>query len=330
MTPVEGPALGISTSKPMVSIVFSFRNEAENLSELVACCRKSLEPVTADFELIFVNDASTDGSLDHLKRLRGTEARIKIVNMSRRFGVAPCLWAGLRYSRGAAVVTMDADLQDPPELLPSIIEKWKDGADVVNTVRLSRAGESAFKMWATRAAYWILHKVSDVRLPIEAGDFKLLSRRVVDHLIRLNEKDPFTRGLVTWVGFNQVFLPYHRDKRFSGETHFPLYGTGPVKTFLSGLVSFSDAPLQVSLILGLLVSAGAFLFILVIFVMKFLGTNVSGWYTIMATILFLGGTQLIVLGALGLYLGRVYSEVKNRPPYIVESTLGLDESQTPR
>lgn len=307
-----------------LSVVFSFRNEEENIPELLDRCGRVLAGITSDYELIFVNDASTDRSVDILIAARKKDPRIKSINMSRRFGVAPCVWAGLRHSRGQGVVMMDADLQDPPELIPDLVKKWREGAAVVNTVRLSRAGESKLKLWLTRRAYHILRRASTVGLQVEAGDYKLFDRSVVRELLRLNEKDPYPRGLVAWVGFKQETVHYHREKRFSGETHFPLWGTGPFKNFLAGLLSFSEAPLHVSLVLGFLVSGGAFLYLAAVVIMKVLGMNIPGWSAIMATLLFLGGTQLLVLGVLGLYIGRIYGESKGRPNYIIESMSGIE------
>jgi len=188
----------------LVSVVLSFRNEEEVLKELVHRLANVFEPITQDYELIFVNDASSDNSLDVLKTMSLEDSRIKVINMSRTFGVSQCALAGMAYASGQAVITMDADLQDPPEVIPELIDKWREGADVVYTVRKSRAGESRMKLKVTDWAYRILRLTSEIDMPIESGDFKLMSRRVVNSLIRLNEKDPFLRGMVRWVGFKQV------------------------------------------------------------------------------------------------------------------------------
>lgn len=308
----------------LVSVVISFRNEEPVLKELVGRLHGSLGVVTEDYELIFVNDASTDRSLEILRVLSEEDSRVKVINMSRNFGVSQCALAGIAYSSGDAVVTIDADLQDPPELIPELIEKWREGSDVVYTVRNSRAGEPSIKLKVTRWAYKVLRVTSDIDLPIESGDFKLMSRRVVEALIRLNEKDPFLRGLVRWVGFKQTPVYYLRSARFAGESHFRFYGRRAVWNFVSGLTSFSLLPLQAALALGFAVSTGAFLYLIGVFVMKYLGWNLPGWSAIMATMLFLGGTQLITIGVLGLYLGKIYEETKGRPNYIVESLIGLD------
>jgi len=311
----------------LVSVVLSFRNEEEVLKELVHRLAKVFEPITQDYELIFVNDASSDNSLDVLKTMSLEDSRIKVINMSRTFGVSQCALAGMAYASGQAVITMDADLQDPPEVIPELIDKWREGADVVYTVRKSRAGESRMKLKVTDWAYRILRLTSEIDMPIESGDFKLMSRRVVNSLIRLNEKDPFLRGMVRWVGFKQVPTYYSRDARFAGESHFNFYGRKAVWNFVSGIASFSLLPLHGALLLGFAVSLGAFLYLIGVFVMKYWGWNLPGWSAIMATMLFLGGTQLITIGVLGIYIGKIYEEAKGRPSYIVESLIGLQDKR---
>jgi len=310
-------------SEILVSVVMSFRNEEPVLGELYSRLTGALRTVTDKYELIFVNDASTDNSLSLLKEMSRRDPRVKVINMSRTFGVSQCALAGLAYSSGEAVVTIDADLQDPPELIPELIDKWREGADVVYTVRRSRAGESSIKLRVTRWAYRVLRFASDVDMPIESGDFRLMSRRVVNALVRLNEKDPFLRGLVRWVGFKQTPVYYERAARFAGESHFAFYGRKAVWNFVSGLASFSLLPLHAALLLGFAVSIGAFLYLVGVFIMKYLGWNLPGWSAIMATMLFLGGTQLITIGVLGIYVGKIYEEAKARPNYIVESLVGL-------
>src|SRR5688572_20275114 len=305
----------------LVSVVLSFRNEEEVMQELIQRLKKAFVSITENYELIFVNDASNDNSLPVLQNLAAQDPRIKVINMSRTFGVSQCALAGITYASGEAVITMDADLQDPPEVIPELIEKWREGADVVYTVRKTRAGESPIKLKVTAWAYRVLRLTSEIDMPVESGDFKLMSRRVVNSLVRLNEKDPFLRGLVRWVGFKQVPVHYSREARFAGESHFAFYGRKAVSNFMSGLASFSLLPLHVALLLGFAVSIGAFFYLIGIFVMKYLGWNLPGWSAIMATVLFLGGTQLITIGVLGIYVGKIYEEAKGRPNYIVESLI---------
>ena len=320
-------------SGPTLSVVFSFRNEQEVLAELIRRCRKVLDGecakgVLTDYELVFVNDDSTDRSLEILHEHAVGRRDIKIINMSRNFGVAPCTMAGLEHARGDAVVYMDADLQDPPETLPEMIAVWQgpQRPDVVHTMRLSRAGESRIKLAVTRIGYHILRNLATVDLQIEAGDFKLLSRRAVDQLIQMSEKNPYLRGLVSWIGFKQTIVHYHRERRFAGQTKFPILCWPVVRHFLnSAMISFSDIPLKLAAVSGFMVFLGAFAFIGWIILEKFRGHNIPGWSAIMVTMLFLGGLQQLFLGFLGLYIKSIYVETKRRPNYIVESKYGFEQ-----
>ncbi len=308
----------------LLSIVFSFRNEEEVFPELLKRVRNTLNPLDLGYELIFVNDASTDGSLELLMKYREQDERIKIINMSRRFGNTPCVMAGLRLAKGDAVIYMDADLQDPPELIPLLLEKWKEGADVVHTTRTKRKGENPFKMWLTKQAYKIINFVSNIDIPQNTGDFKLLSRRAVNELIKLNEYEPFMRGIVRWIGFKQVQVFYERESRFAGETHYSLLRSiNPVKEFIRGITSFSELPLYFALIIGFIVSLGSFIYLFIIIVTKLMGMHLPGWPALMVTILFLGGIILFTIGVQGMYLARMYQDIKNRPPYIIESKVGF-------
>ena len=311
---------------PLISIVLSFRNEEEVIPELMRRLRQVLARLPVNYELIFVNDASTDGSLQLLLREAKEDPRVKIINLSRRFGVAEGFWAGMRYARGAAVITMDTDLQDPPEVIPELVEKWRGGAEVVYTVRTRRKGESRGKVLLTRLAYKIIRLVASEDLPVESGDFKLMGRRVVDQLLRLNEKDPYLRGLVTWMGFKQTPVYYQREARFKGRTHFPLLRSkGPILTFMTGLTSLSVVPLIAFLALGLLLTAAAAILGLVFCAMKIFALGAPQWWWWLITALGLfSGVQLMGIGTVGLYLGRVYKDVRNRPRYIVESTIGFE------
>ena len=287
-------------ARPLVSVVLSFRNEAENIPTLVARIDKAFEPVDADYEAIFVNDASTDGSLALLTKERQRNARIKIVNMSRRFGVAEGVLAGMSVSRGDAIVYMDADLQDPPEIIPLLLDRWRQGADVVHTVRTHRHGENPLKMAATRLAYRLIQLGSSIRLPVDAGDFKLLSRAAVDHLLRLRESDPYLRGLVVWLGFNQVSIPYERESRHAGRTHFPFFSRNPWKTFTMGMTSFSFMPIYACFALA---AAG----LVAALVLAFRGS------TVMAALTFFWATIIASIAVVGTYVIRVYKDVRGRP-----------------
>jgi dolichol-phosphate mannosyltransferase len=281
-------------------------------------------------ELIFVNDASTDSSELILRAHAVGNDDIRIINMSRNFGVSPCVLAGMEFSSGDLVVYMDADLQDPPELIPQMIAaiKSEPGVSVIHTVRTDRAGETWFKLALTRLAYHILHMSSTIKLPIETGDFKLLSREVVDHLVAMKEKRPFMRGLVCWVGFKQKSVSYAREARFSGDTKFPPLSQMVIGNFLdSALISFSDAPLRLATLAGLVTSILAVLYTLWVLIEKFRGHNLPGWSAIMVAVLFLGGAQLFCIGLQGLYISSIFHETKRRPNYIVKDTFGFKASK---
>jgi dolichol-phosphate mannosyltransferase len=296
---------------PLVSVVLSFRNEAGNIPVLIARLNAMFVAEAIDYELVFVNDASTDGSLDILLRERERNPRVKVLNMSRRFGVAEGVLAGMAAARGDAVIYMDADLQDPPEVIPQMIARWRGGADVVHTVRTRRHGESAFKMFATRVAYRIIQYGSAIELPVDAGDFKLLTRKAVDRLLEVREADPYLRGLVVWLGYTQVFVPYERDARHAGRTHFPFFSRNPWKTFALGLTSFSFMPIYICLILavgGLLVAAA----------LALTAARTA------ALIVFLWAVLMGAVGTVGVYIIRIYKDVRGRPPFIVASRVGFE------
>lgn len=318
------------TYQPLISVILSFRNEAQVLPELIRRLQNSLRPLPMRYELIFVNDTSTDNSLEILLKARETDPGIKILNMSRRWGVCECTLAGIAHARGDAVIMMDTDLQDPPELLPELIAKWQQGADIVNTVRRSRAGEPAVKMLMTRCAYRLIRMISSIDLPVEAGDFKLLSRRATDQIVKLqHESQPYLRGLARWVGFNQAEVVYDRQPRLAGETHYSLLKSfNPLRTFMSGLISFSAVPLYAITLLGL--------------VMLFF--TACGWIYAGIAALFnwppylgrasflwpftLGSMQIFCLGIIGIYLGKIYNVVLARPNYIVADRIGFENEDS--
>jgi polyisoprenyl-phosphate glycosyltransferase len=295
--------------RPLISVVLSFRNEADNIPILIERLEAMLAGENVEYEIVFVNDASTDASLSLLLGERQRNPRVKIVNMSRRFGVAEGVIAGMATSRGDAVVYMDSDLQDPPEVIPRLIERWRQGADIVHTVRTRRHGENALKMAATRLAYRLIQFGSSIELPVDAGDFKLLSRPAVDHLLRLRESDPYLRGLVVWLGFNQVCIPYERDSRHAGRTHFPFFSRNPWKTFTTGLTSFSFMPIYVCFALAAAGLAAALLLAL-------------AGSPFIATLTFFWATTIGAVAVIGTYLIRVYKDVRGRPAYIIESVIG--------
>jgi polyisoprenyl-phosphate glycosyltransferase len=316
--------------RPLLSIVLSFRNEEEVLPELIRRLQQAAAGLPADCEFIFVNDVSTDRSLELLTQAARTDRRVKVVNLSRRFGVVEGFLAGMSYARGGAVVTMDSDLQDPPELIPELVEKWLAGWDVVYTVRLSRAGESRLKTFLTRQAYKLIRLAANEDLPVEAGEFRLITRRVMVEVLKLNENDPYLRGLVWYMGFKRTPVHYHRAARAGGETHFPLLRSkGPLLTFASGLTSFSVLPLVAFVVLGLGLTSLAAVAALALGVMKLLAIAVPGWGWIITALAFFTGLQLMGIGTVGVYVGRAYRDVRNRPRYLVASTVGFEDSAGP-
>ena len=312
----------------LISVVLSFRNESENLPELIRRLELVFAAESADYELIFVNDASTDGSLDLLLKARERNKAVKILNMSRRFGNTPCVLAGFGKARGDAVVYMDTDLQDPPELIPQMIRQWREGADIVHTTRTVRKGENAFKMWLTRQAYKAINGLSDITILQNTGDFKLISRRALDEILKLSEFDPYLRGLVAWVGFKQAQVFYERDARFAGETKYSLWRSlNPYKEFLRGITTFSTIPLYFALFLGILVSALSFVLFAVMVLTALVSASCSGqfWTQIQPGItLLLGGIILLTVGILGIYVGRIHREAIDRPRYIISEFIGED------
>jgi len=316
---------------PEISVILSFRNEEACLPELISRLRKVLADERRagrirGHELIFVNDASTDASEMILRAHAVSNDDIRIINMSRNFGVSPCVLAGMERSSGDVVVYMDADLQDPPELIPELLRAWKSepGVGVVHTVRTNRAGESRLKLGITHLGYRILHMSSSIKLPMQAGDFKLLAREVVDHLVAMREKRPFLRGLVCWVGFKQKTVSYAREARAGGATKFPVISFKVINNFFdSALISFSDAPLRLATVAGLVVSVLALSYIVWVLIEKYRGHNLPGWSAVMTAVLFLGGTQLLCTGLQGLYISSIFQESKRRPNYIVKDMFGF-------
>jgi len=309
----------------LISVVFSFRNEAGNIPALIKRTKEALSKSHVQSELIFVNDCSDDGSAELLIEYAKKDESIKVINMARRCGVSPCVLAGFAHANGNAVIYLDADLQDPPEMIPQMIEEWRKGCDVVNTTRLARHGETRIKMWITKLGYRILRLLSDTEIPMNTGDFKLLSRRVVNELLKLNEYDPFLRGLVRWVGFKQVQIFYERQARHAGTTHFQLMSSSHAKVLISGITSFSSKPLYISFVVGLFVSLGAFTYLIAIILTRMIWhMHLPGWPSEMVTVLFLGGLNLLSNGILSIYVAKISREAKRRPNWIVDNVINLD------
>lgn len=309
--------------KPLLSIVVPCYNEEavieETLKQLKTLC---VQLTTVEVELIFVDDGSQDKTRILLRNYAAEDARIRLIGFARNFGHQIAVTAGIDAAAGDAVVLIDADLQDPPELIHAMLAKWREGYDVVYGTRTDREGESAFKVATARAFYRLLNRLSDVPIPLDTGDFRLMSRAVVDILRAMPEHDRFVRGMVSWVGFKQIALPYKRARRFAGESKYPLRKM--LRFATDGILSFSTKPLQMSVGLGLFCAFLALIGILYALGLRlFTDIWVEGWTALMIAILFLGGVQLICVGILGEYIGRIYSEVKHRPLYVVEEYLGF-------
>ncbi|MGH7340359.1 MAG: glycosyltransferase family 2 protein, partial [Candidatus Rokuibacteriota bacterium] len=256
-----------------------------------------------------------------------TDPRVRLIKFSRNFGHQIAITAGIDYARGDCVVVIDADLQDPPEVIAPMVEKWREGYDVVYGLRADRAGEGRLKLATAAMFYRLLRRLTRIDIPVDVGDFRLMSRRATDQLKQLREKDRFVRGLVTWIGFRQTGVPYLRDRRYAGETKYT-YGK-MIKFALDGITSFSTVPLRLATWLGYGASAFAFLYLLSVFVQKAIGITIEGWATVMVAMLFLGGVQLVCLGIIGEYLGRVFNELKPRPMYVIEELRGPLEASLP-
>jgi glycosyltransferase involved in cell wall biosynthesis len=276
----------------------------------------------ADFELVFVDDGSRDRTLEMLCSLQATDRRVRVVAFSRNFGHQLAVTAGLEHARGDAVILIDADLQDPPEIIGDMLLRWRQGVDVVYGVRAEREGETAFKLWTAKAFYRAINRVSDVAIPVDTGDFRLMDRAVVDALLSMPERDRFIRGMVAWLGFRQEAVPYKRAARLAGETKYPLRRM--LHFALDGILSFSLAPLRLAIWMGFVTAGVAALGLIYALFMRVL-TNiwVPGWTLLFIACSSIGGIQLIFLGILGEYVGRTYGEVKRRPLYVVRERLGF-------
>lgn len=308
---------------PTISIVLPVFNESQTLPALYARLAGVMRRLGESYELVFVNDGSRDGSLDVLKKLAAEDSKMRVVSLSRNFGHQMAITCGLDRARGAAVIVMDADLQDPPELIPTLIERWREGYDVVYAVREERQGESLFKRATAALFYRLIRRLSRVEIPADTGDFRLLSRRAVEGLRATTERNRFVRGLVGWIGYRQTGVRFVREERAAGETKYPFRKM--LKFAIDGITSFSFVPLQMATYFGFLISGASFLYIVYAVLQKLLTDRpVTGWTSLMVAMLFLGGVQLITLGIIGEYIGRIYEEVKQRPLYLVDETFGFE------
>ena len=313
----RGPA-----PRPAISVIVPVFNEEAVISEFYRRMTAVFESIAEQWEMVCVNDGSSDASLSMLLAMREQDARIKIVDFSRNFGQQLALTAGMDYAQGDAVVIIDADLQDPPELIEDMIAKWREGYEVVYAVRADRRGESRFKLWTASAFYRLLHRITDVEIPVNTGEFRLMDRQVVLAMRRLREQHRFMRGLSSWVGFRQIGIEYQRAERFAGDTKYPL--SKMLRLTLDAITSFSYIPLRLSTYFGFFLALLSLLGIIVTMVLRLSGNNAFiGQASTLVAVLFLGGIQLIFLGIIGEYLARIYDDVKARPLYIVSRAYGF-------
>ncbi len=317
-------------TNPVLSIVVPVFNETTIITAFHQRLTAVLDTIPFPSEIVYVNDGSTDNSVDILKKIRENDARVALVDLSRNFGKEIALSAGLDHTHGDAIVVIDADLQDPPELIPKLIQEWQRGFDVVFAKRTSRAGETWFKKITAHFFYRLLHKLSPIEIPIDTGDFRLLSRRTVEALKLLRETHRFMKGLFAWVGYPQIAVEYERDRRYGGESKWNYWKLWNLA--IEAITSFSIAPLKLATYLGFTTAFGSFIYALfIIYKTLVFGDPVQGYPSIMVVILFLGGIQLVTLGIMGEYLGRTFVETKQRPLYLVkdyEAPNFLDSRET--
>jgi len=278
------------------------------------------------YELIFVNDGSRDATHEILAQLQQHDSHVRILRLSRNFGHQVAVTAGLEQSTGDAVVIIDADLQDPPELIPELVARWQEGNHVVYGIRTDRDGESKFKLWTAKVFYRLINRLSETKMPLDAGDFRLLDRKVVDVLNAMPERARYLRGMVSWAGYRQVSVPYERAARHAGETKYPLRKM--IRFAMDGITSFSLVPLKVAIWTGFIAIWIAVLGIVVAILDRLFEKGLTrGWASLFVAILFMGGIQLVSLGIIGEYLGRIYTEVKRRPLYAVQERLGFGNAE---
>lgn len=312
--------------QPVFSIIAPVYNEHETLPELHRRMHAVMDALGEEWELVLVDDGSQDGSGELIRKLAVEDPRVRPVIFARNFGHQLAVTAGMDHSRGQAVVVIDADLQDPPEVIPELIAKWREGYEVVYAVREAREGESRFKLWTASLFYRFIHAVAEVDIPLDAGDFRLLDRKVVDVLGEMREHNRFLRGMSAWVGFRQVGVPYQRAARFAGESKYPLRKM--IQLALNGIIGFSFFPLRLVAMVGLGFTGLSVLAFIVMLILHIVGTaGAWGLDAILLAIFFVGGVQLVALGMLGEYLGRTYDEARGRPLYILRE--GPDDAKNP-
>lgn len=308
------------------SIIVPVYNEEEVIMETYRRLTKVMDSTGEPYEILFVNDGSRDQTFQLAEEICKGDPRIRVINFSRNFGHQIAVTAGMEYSKGQAVVIIDADLQDPPEVIPLMIEKWKAGYDVVYGKRLKRKGETFFKKATAKLFYRFLNHMTNVDIPVDTGDFRLIDRKVCDTMNSLTEKNRYVRGLVSWVGYRQTGVEYVREERFAGETKYPLKKM--LKLAGDAMLSFSYKPLKIAGLVGGLLSAASFIYLIIIIYQRlFTDTTITGWASTLVVMLFFNGVTLVMHSITGEYIGRIYEETKNRPLFIVRDTIGFEDKQ---
>ena len=308
-----------TSEQPVYSIIAPVFNEEETLPHFYRRVVDVMEGIGESFELVLINDGSSDGSFLRMQDLHQRDPRVRVIDFSRNFGHQIAISAGLDHARGRAVIVIDADLQDPPEVIPELIKHWKGGAEVVYAQRSRRKGETRFKLLTAAAFYWLIARITSVNIPHDTGDFRLLDRRVVDALVKMREHHRFMRGLSAWVGFRQEAVFYERHERFAGKTKYTLRKM--IRFSADAITSFSHVPLELATSFGFVLAGISLIGILVAIILRIFTGAIVGQASTLILVLFLGGIQLIFLGIIGEYLGRIYDEVRARPLYIVREVL---------
>ena len=312
------------SEKPVFSIVVPLYNEEEVIGESYRRLKEVMDGMGDTYELVFVNDGSRDKTAALAREICEKDTNVKFINFARNFGHQTAITAGMDYSSGDAVVVIDADLQDPPEVIPEMAKKWREGYDVVYGKRIQRKGETIFKKITAKLFYIFLRRMTDVDVPTDTGDFRLIDRKVCNALKKVTERNRYIRGIVAWLGFKSCPVEFVREKRFAGETKYPLKKM--IKFASDAIMSFSYKPLKIATFMGFFVSLASFIYLIVMVILKLCGAmeTVPGWTSLLVVTLFFNGIILLVLGIIGEYIGRIYDEAKGRPLYIVSDTVNLD------
>lgn len=315
----------------LLSIIVPCYNEQEVIQETHRRLQEVLAASLPDLpgEIVYVDDGSRDHTGAILRELQASDDRVRVVSLARNFGHQTAVTAGVEHAAGSAVVLIDADLQDPPEVIATMVARWREGYQVAYGTRIDRGGESAFKVWTAKAFYRLINRLSETPIPLDTGDFRLMDRVVVDALIAMPERDRFLRGMVSWVGFRQIAVPYQRAPRLAGKSKYPLFKM--LRFAFDGVTSFSIVPLRLATWAGITASGVAMLGILYAFIVRLFTRNwVQGWAALFIAVLFIGGIQLLCLGIIGEYVGRIYGESKRRPLYLVAGWLGFPDDRRGR